>query len=212
MAWRVVRRFAGEVSGAARERKCGDEHVGQHVNSHFLDATKASHRTRSASPAPASGDAGERTQVRTVENKEEFTAAPTRNSGRRKKERTHSGWERATTAGKSGLAAGKKSTANCRQGLGQDEVQDKDQDEVKFKMSVGMGVMNCADYTGYKNVAIITVKGIGGRLNKITETRLDVMCMCFVKEEGDVRGGDLSKEVQALQGRNLHLLRGQTPE
>ena len=69
-------------------------------------------------------------------------------------------------------------------------------------MSVGLGVMNCADNKGDKNLAIMTVKGIGGRLNKITETGLDVMCMCFVKkvqpcaqEEGDVRGGDLSKEV-----------------
>ena len=33
------------------------------------------------------------------------------------------------------------------QGLGQDEVQDKDQDEAQFKISVGMGVMNCADNT-----------------------------------------------------------------
>ena len=40
--------------------------------------------------------------------------------------------------------------------------------------------------------------------------------MCFVKkvqacsrEEGDVRGGDLSKEVQAPEREHLHLLRGQ---
>ena len=68
--------------------------------------------------------------------------------------------KRATTAGKSGPTAGKKSIANCRQGLGQDEVQDKvqdkdqdkDQDEVKFKMSVGMGVMNCADNTATRTL------------------------------------------------------------
>ena len=48
--------------------------------------------------------------------------------------------------------------ANCRQELGQDEVQDKDQGEVKFKVSVGVGVMNCADNTGDKNLAIMTVK------------------------------------------------------
>ena len=41
-----------------------------------------------------------------------------------------------------------------------------------------MGVMNCADNTGDKNLAIMTVKGIGGRLNKITVTKLDVMCVC----------------------------------
>ena len=41
--------------------------------------------------------------------------------------------------------------------------------------------------------------------------------MCVLREEGqacaqedgDVRGGDLSKEVQAPEGRHLHLLRGQ---
>ena len=105
--------------------------------------------------------------------------------------------------GKSGPTAGKKSIANCRQGLGrgqglgQDEVQDKDQDEAKFKMSVGMGVMNCANNTGDKNLAIMTVNGIGGRLNKITVTRVDVMCVfreegqACAQEEGDVRGGDL---------------------
>ena len=38
------------------------------------------HCTGSVSSALASGDAGERTQIRTVENKEEFTAAPTRTS------------------------------------------------------------------------------------------------------------------------------------
>ena len=42
-------------------------------------------------------------------------------------------------------------------------------------MSVGMGVMNCADNTGDKNLANMTVKGIEGRLNKITATRFDVM-------------------------------------
>ena len=39
-----------------------------------------------------------------------------------------------------------------------------------------MGVMNCADNIGDENFAIITAKGIGGRLNKITVTRFDVMC------------------------------------
>ena len=71
-----------ESSGAARERTCGDEHVGQHVDSQVLDVTKVSQCTGIVSSALASGDAGERTQVRTVENKEEFTAAPTRTSDR----------------------------------------------------------------------------------------------------------------------------------
>ena len=42
-----------------------------------------------------------------------------------------------------------------------------------------MGVMNCADNKGDKN---LTVKGIGGRLNKITVSRVDVMCVCSVKK------------------------------
>ena len=77
-------------SRAARERACCDEHVGQYVDSQDLDVTKASHCTGCVSPVLASGDAGERTQVRTDENKEESTAAPTRISSRGK-ERTHSG-------------------------------------------------------------------------------------------------------------------------
>ena len=44
---------------AARERTCGDEHVGQHVDSQVLDITKASHCTGCVSSALASGDAGE---------------------------------------------------------------------------------------------------------------------------------------------------------
>ena len=58
--------------------------MGQHVDSQVFDVTKASHCTGSASPAVASGDASERTQVWTVEKKEEFTAAPTRTSGSEK--------------------------------------------------------------------------------------------------------------------------------
>ena len=45
-----------------------------------------------------------------------------------------------------------------------------------------MGVMNCVDNTGDKNFAIMTVKGIRGRLIQITVTRLDVMCVCFMKK------------------------------
>ena len=58
------------------------------------------------------------------------------------------------------------SIANCRHRTGQ--VQDKDQDEAKSKMSVGMDVMSCADNTGDKNFATMTVKGISGRLDRIT--------------------------------------------
>ena len=84
------------------------------------------------------------------------------------------------------------------------QVQDKDQDEVKFKMSVDMGVMNCADNKGDKNVAIMTVKGIGGRLNKITVTRLDVMCMCFVKKGKLVLRKKVMSVVVICQRKSWH--------
>ena len=56
-----------------------------------------------------------------------------------------------------------------------------------------MGVMNCADNTGDKNLAIMTVKA-SGRLNKIPETGFDVMCMCFVKKSKLV----LTKKVMSV--------------
>mmetsp|Transcript_20914 Transcript_20914/g.38172 ORF Transcript_20914/g.38172 Transcript_20914/m.38172 type:complete len:139 (+) Transcript_20914:83-499(+) len=42
----------------------------------------------------------------------------------------------------------------------------------RLRTSLGMsvaGVMNCADNTGAKNLYIIAVRGIGGRLNKIPQ-------------------------------------------
>ena len=57
-----------------------------------------------------------------------------------------------------------------------------------------MSVMNCADNTDAKNLSIMTVKGIGGRLNKITVTRLDVMCVCFVNKGNPV----LRKKVMSV--------------
>ena len=55
-----------------------------------------------------------------------------------------------------------------------------------------MGVMNCADNTGDKNLAIMTVKGIGGRLNKIPETGFDVMCTIRDKIITEMRGADFN--------------------
>ena len=75
-----------------------------------------------------------------------------------------------------------KSKANSRHETSQDKVQDKDQDENKFKMSVGMDVINCADNTSDKNPTTMTMKGIRGRLNRILATGSDVMCGCSVKE------------------------------
>jgi len=43
-------------------------------------------------------------------------------------------------------------------------------------------VMNCADNTGAKNLYIIAVKGIKGRLNKLPAATVGDMCMCSVKK------------------------------
>ena len=67
-----------------------------------------------------------------------------------------------------------------------------------------MGVMNCADNTGDKNLAIMTVKGIGGRLNKITVTRLDVMCVCFVKKGKPVLRKKVMSVVVICQRKSRH--------
>ena len=66
-------------------------------------------------------------------------------------------------------------TTRTGRGPGQGPGRSQVQDERRYGR-------HCADNTGDKNLAIMTVKGIGGRLNKITVTRLDVMCMCSVKK------------------------------
>merc|ERR1711991_223478 len=44
------------------------------------------------------------------------------------------------------------------------------------------GVMNCADNTGAKNLYIISVKGIKGRLNRLPAASVGDMVMCTVKK------------------------------
>ena len=75
-------------------------------------------------------------------------------------------------------------------------------------MNVGMGVMNCADNTGDKNLAIMTVKGIGGRLKKITATRVDVMCKCFVKKGKPVLRKKVMFVVVICQRKSRHQKEG----
>ena len=71
-----------------------------------------------------------------------------------------------------------KSIANCRHS----------QDEAKSKMSVSMDVMSCADNTGDKDLATMTVKGISVRLDRILVTGSDVMRGCSVKEGSQCSG------------------------
>jgi hypothetical protein len=55
----------------------------------------------------------------------------------------------------------------------------------KFRMSLGLPVaatVNCADNTGAKNLYIISVKGIKGRLNRLPAACVGDMVMATVKK------------------------------
>ncbi|KAJ7515093.1 hypothetical protein O6H91_23G070900 [Diphasiastrum complanatum] len=55
----------------------------------------------------------------------------------------------------------------------------------KFRMSLGLpiaAVINCADNTGAKNLYIISVKGVKGRLNRLPAAAVGDMVMATVKK------------------------------
>uniref|UniRef100_A0A671UP14 Large ribosomal subunit protein uL14 n=1 Tax=Sparus aurata TaxID=8175 RepID=A0A671UP14_SPAAU len=55
----------------------------------------------------------------------------------------------------------------------------------KFRISLGLpvgAVINCADNTGAKNLYIISVKGIKGRLNRLPSAGVGDMVMATVKK------------------------------
>ena len=55
----------------------------------------------------------------------------------------------------------------------------------KFRTTLGLcvgSVMNCADNSGAKNLYIISVKGIKGRLNKLPGATVGTMVMATVKK------------------------------
>ncbi|CAI9095105.1 OLC1v1030966C1 [Oldenlandia corymbosa var. corymbosa] len=55
----------------------------------------------------------------------------------------------------------------------------------KFRMSLGLPVaatVNCTDNTGVKNLYIISVKGMKGRLNRLPSDCVDDMVMGTVKK------------------------------
>ena len=55
----------------------------------------------------------------------------------------------------------------------------------KYKMTLGLPVaalMNCADNSGAKNLYIVAVKGIQGRLNRLPAAGVGDMVMCSVKK------------------------------
>ncbi|VAI62899.1 unnamed protein product [Triticum turgidum subsp. durum] len=66
----------------------------------------------------------------------------------------------------------------------------------KFKMLLGLPVaatVNCADNTGAKNLYIISLKGIKGRLNRLPSACVGDMVMTTVKK----RKPDLRKKVMS---------------
>ena len=55
----------------------------------------------------------------------------------------------------------------------------------KFRMSLGLpvgAVVNCADNTGAKNLYVISVKGVKGRLNRLPAAAVGDMVMATVKK------------------------------
>jgi len=55
----------------------------------------------------------------------------------------------------------------------------------KFRVTLGLpvgAVLNCADNTGAKNLFIISVHGIGGRLNRLPAAAVGDMVMASVKK------------------------------
>jgi hypothetical protein len=55
----------------------------------------------------------------------------------------------------------------------------------KFRVTLGLpvgAVLNCADNTGAKNLYVISVAGIGGRLNRLPSGGVGDVVMCSVKK------------------------------
>merc|ERR1711928_210253 len=77
-------------------------------------------------------------------------------------------------------------------------------------------VMNCADNTGAKNLYVIAVYGIRGRLNRLPAGCSGDMVLASVKKgkpelrkKGDARCDHPTEEDLQKKGRPVHLLRGQ---
>eukprot|EP01112_Ceratiomyxa_fruticulosa_P020086 TRINITY_DN673_c0_g1_i1.p1 TRINITY_DN673_c0_g1~~TRINITY_DN673_c0_g1_i1.p1 ORF type:complete len:139 (+),score=29.25 TRINITY_DN673_c0_g1_i1:141-557(+) len=55
----------------------------------------------------------------------------------------------------------------------------------KFRVTLALpvgAIVNCADNTGAKNLYVISVKGIKGRLNRLPSAAIGDMVMCTVKK------------------------------
>merc|ERR1711862_945803 len=85
----------------------------------------------------------------------------------------------------------------------------------KFRISLACpvgAVMNCADNTGAKNLYVIAVYGIRGRLNRLPAGCSGDMVLASVKKgkpelrEGDACCNHPAKENVQKKGRTVHLL------
>jgi len=72
--------------------------------------------------------------------------------------------------------------------------------------------MNCADNTGAKNLYVISVKGIKGRLNKLPAACVGDMVLACVKKgkpelrKGHARNRRTSTQALEAERRDIHLL------
>ncbi len=68
-----------------------------------------------------------------------------------------------------------------------------------FRVTVGLpvgAVVNCADNTGAKNIYVISVKGIRGRLNRLPAAGVGDMVMCSVKKgKPELRKQGITKQI-----------------
>merc|ERR1712126_207611 len=85
----------------------------------------------------------------------------------------------------------------------------------KFRISLGLpvgAVMNCADNTGAKNLYVIAVYGVKGRLNRLPAAGVGDMFVATVKkgkpteEKGDASCRRQAEEAVPQEGWSVHLL------
>jgi len=87
---------------------------------------------------------------------------------------------------------------------------------IKHRVSAGLptaAVINCADNSGAKNLHIIAVCNIGGRLNRLPKAGSGDMVMCSVKkrkarikEKGHACCCSASAKIVSQEGRSFHSL------
>merc|ERR1719238_427894 len=83
----------------------------------------------------------------------------------------------------------------------------------KLKMTLGLpvaAVMNCADNSGAKNLYIMSVHRVGGRLNRLPAAAAGDMCMCTVKKGKPELRKKVMPGVVIRQSKPFHRKNGTT--